>query len=99
VVPPQQGRRTRCTAAASEDIPTTSVRKSGIPNKVFVGDARSALSGFYDLLGHASTDRLTWRPACPRLELKVAGQQIASEREGTGQRREGCAKESLKRFD
>ena len=32
-----------------------------------------ASSDFYDSLGHASTDRVTWKPACPRLELQPDG--------------------------
>jgi hypothetical protein len=29
-----------------------------------------APSDFYDSLGHASTDRVTWKPVCPRWELQ-----------------------------
>ena len=29
-----------------------------------------APSDFYDSPGHASTDRMTWKPVCPRLELQ-----------------------------
>ena len=42
-----------------------------------------APSDFYDSLGHASTERVTWEPVCPRLELQPAAQQFASKREGT----------------
>ncbi len=33
-----------------------------------------ASSDFYDSLGHASTDRVTRKPVCPRWELQPDGQ-------------------------
>ena len=58
--------------SASENILKTSVRKSGLPNIIefFVGRG-TAPSDLYDSLGHASTERVTRKPACPRWELPM----------------------------
>jgi len=60
----------------AKDIPTTCVCKSDLPISLRFSSAvyTCASSDFYDSLGHASTDRVTRKPVCPRWELQPDGQ-------------------------
>ena len=57
--------------AASEDIPATFARpiSLGFSSAVYT----CTPSGFYGSLGHASTDKVTWKPVYPRLEPQPDG--------------------------